>query len=240
MSASKSIKNISSGERLSLWCGAVYAVLVMSSIVFFIVNLGPHLPSFDAPLSERIVLYTDYGQLIKLNNYLWALPVPFFLMFIGGLYSLLRRAEGEQAALSTAALAAGIVMIIPWLINVAVETVGVTIAENGGDAATVWALDSLGVTSALGGMNGLARAAFLIAVSILILQTRFAPRWMGWLGVILTVLCLIGSFVFVNTALFPVAWLSYPLPTLWILGIAISLLRQGNVRSTLTLKQVSA
>lgn len=224
--------NQPSTPRLALWSGIVFAVLTFAGMIFFIVNLATKLAPFDAPLNERIVLYTDYGQLITLNNYLWVLPVPFFIVFVAGLHSLMRRSEGEDTTLSTSMLLAGGAMVIPWLALVAVETIGVVIAQNGGDAATVWALDSLGVTSTMG-LAGLARAVFLGAISLHTLKHRTVNRWFARIGLFLAVVCLVGSLTFVVGSLFPLAWLSLILVTLWVLALSIALLRQPRTVPTL-------
>lgn len=213
-------------ERIALLSGVVFTGLTIAAIIFFISNLGPHMAPLEASLEEHVGLYQNYGQLVLINNYMWVLPVPFFMFFLGGLFSLLRRAEGDSAVFSTVALVAGAAMMVPWVTNTAVESLAVNIVAYGGDLGTVWALDGLGPTGTMG-LAGLLRAVFLIAVSMVLLRQQLAPRWIGWFGYGLTVLCVIGSLAFIVGSLFPLAWLSIPLIAIWVLCLTIALLRQG-------------
>jgi hypothetical protein len=223
-----SSQGLTSTERMALFAGIAYTALLLGAIVFFIANIAPHLPPLDASLAQKVAMYDDHGAMIRMNNYMWVLPVPFFLVFLGGLYSVLRRAEGDSSALSMGAFASGIALIVPWITNVAVETLAVSIAENSGDPAVVWALDGLGPTGTMG-LNGLARAAFLFAASFILLKSHIAPRWIGWFGMILAVVNFAGSFIFAveTPMLLPAAWLSVPLTAIWVLALSIALLRQN-------------
>jgi hypothetical protein len=47
-------------------------------------------------------------------NYLYLLPVPFFLLFAGGLFAALRRAEGGAGVLTVATCGAAIALAMTW------------------------------------------------------------------------------------------------------------------------------
>lgn len=219
------LERISATERATLLSGITFAVLTLGAIAFFVTSIVPYMAPIQASLEEHVAIYHTHADALRLNNYLWVFPVPFFLLFLGGLYSILRRAEGDSTVLSMTAFAGGVVMLVPWITNTAVETLAVTIAENGGDAATIWALDGLGPSGTMG-LNGLARAVFLFATAFILLKGRIAPRWIGWFGLLLALVNVVGSLIFVSEVFFPAAWLSVPLTALWVLALSAALLLQ--------------
>jgi hypothetical protein len=228
----KSIKQLSDEgipvvERIALLGGIAFAVLTLGAIVFFIANVVPYMAPLDASLEEHVAIYHSHGEALRLNNYMWVLPVPFFLLFLGGLYNILRRTEGESSTLSVTMFAAGVAMTVPWITNTAVETLALTIAKHGGDSATIWALDGLGPSGTMG-LNGLARAVFLFATAFILLKSGIVSRWIGWVGMILALVNAIGSLIFVADVFFPAAWLSVPLTALWVLALSTALLLQAR------------
>ncbi|MCC7449695.1 MAG: hypothetical protein IT324_19910 [Anaerolineae bacterium] len=226
---------VSGSERLTSLSGIVFAVLTIGSIVFFISNLAAHLPPVNAAPKEHVAFYTTYGQTLTLNNYMWILPIPFFLFFLGGVYSVLRRAEGDSMALSTAALTAGIAAVVPWITNIAVENLGTTIAVAGGDPVIPWAFGGLTPTGSMG-LSGLARAAFLLATALVLLRGGVAPRWIGWFGIVLAVLNVVGSLIFIGLDLFPFAFLGNPLMAIWAAALSIAWLRKPHAAERLVLE----
>jgi hypothetical protein len=105
-----------------------------------------------------------------------------------------------------------------------ITDIGITIAREGGDPATVWALDALApFTLAL---SALPRAVLLIGTSALLLNTRCVPRPIGWLGLVAALLGLIGSATLIAAALFPLLALGSLLFEIWVLLLSAALLRQ--------------
>jgi len=71
-------------------------------------------------------------------------------------------------------------------------------------------------------------ALFTGTAAILIFRTHALPRWLGWTGILLSVLSIIGglSFVLDSSVLYSLLYLDLPLLLLWVGGVSVSLLRQ--------------
>lgn len=219
------IEQVLENERWSFWAGIIFAILFFVGIIAFIIIVIPTLPPIDAPTSAKVEFYTGLGSMISFNNYLWVVPMPFFLFFLGGLYSFLMRHASETQALALAGLLAGIGMTIPWVTNTAVESLAVFMAQTGGDSSVIAAFDGLGPTGSIG-LAGLIRAAFLFAIARSLLQAGIAGRGLPYFGFFLALCSVIGSFTFFNGTFLMLAYPTLILTMIWILLLSISLLRQ--------------
>jgi hypothetical protein len=210
-------------ERLALASGIAFSAVQFAALVFAAVALFPSKPPFGAPVAEQAAHYAQYGTTYAIVNYLLALPAPFFLLFLGGLFGVLRRAEGGSGALAVGATGAGVAMAMLWPLGCMLTNLGTTIAQNGGDAATVWALDGLAPLSLA--LSALPRATLLGASSVVLLNSGLAPRWIGWSGLALGLVGLITSGVLVVPALFPLLMLGTILFKVYIVALSVALLR---------------
>jgi hypothetical protein len=59
-------------------------------------------------------------------NYLYLLPVPFFLLFAGGLFAALWRAEGGAGVLTVATCGAAVALAMTWPGGIVVAHTGQT------------------------------------------------------------------------------------------------------------------
>jgi hypothetical protein len=74
-------------------------------------------------------------------------------------------------------------------------------------------------------LSTLPRAILLAAASVGLLNGRFIPRWLGWLGLALAVVSLVGSGTMLVGQLFPVLALGTILFEVWILLLSNALRR---------------
>jgi hypothetical protein len=214
------------GEKIAFASGIIYMSILIVATIHFVLNVIPRLPAIGSAPADYALFYVEHGRLMTFTNYLYALPVPFFLFFIAGLYSYLRRLE-HDGTWAMAAVAAGLTMMAPWLRNIVVETSAVYMAQHGGDAAVIAAFDGFGpMTYAMG---GLPRAVLLIATSAVLLSNKVTPRWLGWLGFVAGALSVLGSATFVSAAFFPVTMVGLAVSGAWLLALNIILLRRAQV-----------
>ncbi len=211
-------------ERPALASGIVFAVLQIAAIVFATVFLLSKLPPVGAPLTEWAEALVQIPTMtVSIANYLLLLPVPFFLLFLGGLVGVLRRAEGGSGTLAVSALGAGIAMAMTWPVGIVIAGLSSDIVADGGDLATAWALDGMAPFSLA--LSAFPRTVLLVATSLLLLGSRFAPRWLGWLGLVLALVSFIGTAMLLVGDLFPVLALGTLLFDLWILALSVLLVR---------------
>jgi hypothetical protein len=79
---------------------------------------------------KRLRASGDYGR--PIGTYLYVLQVPFWLLFLGGLFGVLSRAEGGGGALAVSVLGAGIAMIVIASMGALISAITPTIAQLGG------------------------------------------------------------------------------------------------------------
>ncbi len=141
-----------------------------------------------------------------------------FLPFLGYLWSVLRRAEGENGWISATALGAGVVDLSIKL-------------GSGAPSIAARNLEEGPLHDALHAMNS---ASFILtmlplgvlvgAATVVILKTRVLPAWIGWLGVV-TAPALLVNGTFFEAEFGP----AFPLFALWtVLTSAVLTLRAGR------------
>ena len=97
-------------------------------------------------------------------------------------------------------------------------------AAAGVDPLVTASIDGLGPLSfALGGFP---QAVVAGGAAILLLRRRLVPRAIGWFGVVLAALSLVGTGTLMRGALFPVSSLTMILFRIWMLALSVVLLRR--------------
>lgn len=210
-------------ERPALTSGILLVVIQLAGLAFFITSVAPKMPPVDAPAAQAATFYAQHGSLITTNNFLFMLQTPFLLLFLAGLYGVLRRVEGGSGTLAVAALASGVAMGVILAMGWLISGLGVGIATNRGDAATIKALDGLSPLSLA--LSTLPRALLLAATSLVLLRSQLVPRWIGGAGFVLVFVSLVGATTLVAGAMFPVLALGSLLFELWTLALSVALLR---------------
>jgi len=177
-------------EQLAAITGLVgVALLVTSGIV------GGETPDFDAPVGEVTSFYVDEEGSQGAAAILAAYGAFFLAFFVSRVRRALRLAEGPVARLSTAALAGGVLM-----------AVGITIFAGLGFALAD-AADSMepAATQALHVLNSdmfftlaVGSGVFLLATGLGTIRFGGLPTWLGWLALIIGILCVtpVGFFAF--------------------------------------------
>jgi hypothetical protein len=171
-----------------------------------------------------VVLILVGNSMYESGNETMGLPVELigmllFIPFLGYLYSLLRRAEGEDGWLSATAFGAGLVEFTVKLVSVipafAARTEGLSpqvhlALENMGNFAYIITMLPIGVMMA--------------AVAIVILKTQVLPLWLGLLAALAAPACLVNGMFF--NADFGPAFLLF---LLWIVLASAVLTLRGRV-----------
>jgi hypothetical protein len=196
----------------------------LAATAFFVVTVAPHLPALDAPMAEQGAFYATYHEANALANYFFLLSTPFLLVFLGGLFAALRRAEGPGGVLTVTAIGAGLLTAIVWPLGIVVASSGQGMARLGLDGATVYTFD--GVAQLALALSGFPRAVLLAATAAALLPTSTVPRWIGWTGLGLAALALISTATFVAESFYPLAALGHLLFALWLVALCVAFLRR--------------
>jgi hypothetical protein len=226
-------------ERPALGAGIVYAIGQIAATAYFVSVLAPHLPPLDAPLADQAAFYTTYARENALVAYLYLLPVPFFLVFLGGLFGVLRRLERGLGVLGATAIGAGLAMAMVWPIGIVVADAGQGMARQGLEAVAVMSFDAVAqLTLAL---SAFPRAVLLLATAAGLGASGRLPRWLAWAGGGLALVSLVGTTTLLDANVYPLLALGSLLSDIW-LGLLGALLvrrvpvaREGRVARSASL-----
>jgi hypothetical protein len=216
-------------ERWSFVSGIVASVLFIVGTVVFVVVIAPDLPGIGAPAIERATFYRAMSDnaLYRSISYLGAAQMMFMLLFFGGLFGVLRRAEGATGALSFGVFGAGIaVSLIAPLAILVEDHLMLGFAASGIDPMIVSSIDGLGPLSfALGGFP---QAIVLAGTSVVLHRRRQIPIVLAWVGYLLALASIVGTGTLMRGAMFPLSSLSMVLFRLWLIALCLSVLWRGG------------
>ncbi len=80
-------------------------------------------------------------------------------------------------------------------------------------------------------LSAFPRAVLLGATSVLLLEGRIAPRWIGWMGLALGVISLVSTGTLVAPALFLFLAVGTLLFVVWVAALTVALLRSTRTAS---------
>lgn len=130
--------------------------------------------------------YVNYEGRLLTEAILAGVASMLFLVFLGGLWAFLARAEGQPPRLAPVVVAAGAVATGLVLLQAAILTALITLQGNelGVRAqGSSWAARALFyLHGAVGDLALFPFAVFLGAAAVVLLRTRVLPRWLGWVG----------------------------------------------------------
>lgn len=217
-------------ERLLMLGGIVFVAFVVAAVIS-----APELPSADAPIAGYAATYAEHRDGHILSTFLSGFAALAFFAFLGGLFSILRAAEGGTGKLSLLALGSGVAANLMILIAQAVYAAAATVAAvDGIEPGVVRGLDT--IVPAMTLFGGFPRVVFLAAAATVILQTMAAPRWLAWFGLVVAAVNLIGAGgIFDVESIFGLfGFLGIVLFTAWILVTSIVLLRKSTERQSVS------
>lgn len=216
-------------ERLALASGILFAAVQIATVAFNVVFFLTTHPPMDASPQATARGFAQQETMVEIGTYLYVLQVPSWLLFLGGLFGVLRRVEGGSGALSVSVLGAGVAMVVVASMGALISALTPTIGQLGGDAATVKAID--GMTPLALALSAFPRAVLLGGTSVILLESRLAPRWIGWAGLALGLISLLSTGTLVAPVLFPFLAIGTVLFVVWVLTLSVALLRSTRTES---------
>lgn len=222
---SNTVEQPSPWERVGFIGGFVTAAMTLFATALFIAFIVPSMPPLDAPAAQVAAFYAAMSDnvIYRSVSYLGEAQMIPFMLFIGGLFGVLRRAERGSGALATTVLIAGAALSVITPIAIMLEDhlmLGFAVA--GVEPTIVKSIDGMGpLAFALGGFP---QVLLLWGTAALLLPQRTIPRWLGWFGYGLALMSLIGTGTLVTRELFPFAALAMLLSRVWVLALSLALL----------------
>jgi len=206
-----------------------------SGIVYVVTLLGPDLiqggPSEEpttaaAAIAQSCARTTAAQPSDVVIPILTTLGFLCFLLFLGSLWSALRRAEGERGWLSAAAFGGGLMSLTILFAGGASSLAAVRSACAGIDPQLWRTLHDISGASFF--ISFFPLAVLLLASAIVSIRFRALPRWLGWMAVVVAVTLLAGGVAGTVYAQDAEAGLPILLFQLWTLMASIALVRRAD------------
>jgi hypothetical protein len=197
-------------ERLAPLTGVVFAV------IFYAAVFGSgDTPDADAGPAKAVKYWSDNDTKQIAFAIAGVIATVFFVWFAGALRARLLEAEGGSGRLTSTMYAGAVLFAAGLLANLGITF---TVADTAGDLTpaatqTLSALSSDFFFPLVGG-----GAILYLAFAVATLRTRAFPRWLGWVTLVLGVVCFT-----------PVGWVPFLLLGLWTAVVAVLLYRAGAV-----------
>jgi hypothetical protein len=150
------------------------------------------------------------NSFVLANGVLAVFSTFFFLWFLGALHSLLRRAEGEGAGLSSVALVGGTAFIVLSCAGYAAELIYPATLQRFENFVpdAQRAFESLVLSSWLYHFCQAGAAVMVSAASLVALSTGVLPRWLVLVGLVVTVLTLLHFLLPLVAAIAGLVWVA--------------------------------
>jgi hypothetical protein len=153
--------------------------------------------------------------------YIELLGILAFVFFLGCLWSVLRRAEGEHGPFSAIAFGAGLVSVGVKIASFPAAIAAFYRGQEGMDSHLAAALLDMNEVSFV--LTWAIDAALLAATAVVVLRTGVLPRWLGWSAAALSPALLVGVAFATSFGFIP-----YVLTTLWIVATSIVLIHRAG------------
>jgi hypothetical protein len=191
-------------------------------------------PRYSDSGREILSWYARHGGRWTLSIFIIGIALAFFLLpFLSALASVLERAEGEPHVWSRVAFGSGLLIVAGMVTGWGGEGILSYLAKDAGEevarAGVAFALFIYAIT-------GLFVGAFILSSSIVILKDHVFWRWLGWFGLVVAAVNILGAaavfdtpdglFGVLRTRVAPVAL------AVWIIAVSVAMLRTVDPERT--------
>ncbi len=212
--------------RITGGLGVGFFVVMLVAFGIFI----PGQPVPTDPIAEIEEFFADDAALMHSANWIAGVSLVFlFLPFAAGLRAVLGGHDLDGGMWARAAYGAAVALVAVTGAGTVFLGSGMLAAQGGGLDGDVMQLLLWADAFAFSFVVALGIGLFLAATSVVVLRTGVLWKWLGWLGLAIALVCLVGAWWPVDGdpegVLSGLAFLSLPLLGLWSLLAGINLLR---------------
>ena len=204
------------GERWAALGGAVFSVLIVIS------GLLPGTPPKTSDSAAKIAKFIgDKSDEIRISTYIGAIATIALFWWLGSVWRLMRRSEGGSPRWTVTALGGAIfaatMAAVGGIILGALPLIGVKTL--GTEGVRIFYIVSTNVAIA----PEIGAAIFVGAFSIVIIKSRALPVWLGYLGLVIAAVDVVGAAAVstTNDSAFGVAFGGFLAFALWLLVASI-------------------
>jgi Domain of unknown function (DUF4386) len=214
-------------ERWSALGGILFIVLIIVSA--FMPGTPPKTSDSAAKIAR---FFNDNGDAIRWAAFVGAVGTIGLFWFLGGVWRVLRRAEGGDPRLTVVAVAGAIFAAVMGAVgSITLSAIGIAGVVGSGGASGTKFFYVLSTNLGLGTVIGI--AVFLTAFSVVILRTGVFPKLLGWFGVLIAVVAVVSAAAVSSTrdVFFNLSFVAFIGFALWLLIISVMMLRGTGAAS---------
>jgi hypothetical protein len=193
-----------SNERLGRWLGPLGLGSVVAFIIGFFILGGPNPPGKNASNAAVVLYYTAHSTRQTWSVYVVAAGVILMAFFIGGMRSVLRRANPSHTWLADVAFGGGLVFVAGFATLGFVQWSLISAVHNG-QAQLAGNLNFLAQTIPVPAQAGLVVLA--AAAGLTIVLGSDLPAWLGYSALAIAVVSAIGPIGLIAVAVTPL-WMT--------------------------------
>lgn len=193
-----------SNDRLSRLLGPLGLGSVVAFVIGFVILGSSNMPGKNAPAADVVSYYTNHGTRETWSLYIVAAGVVLAAFFIGGLRTVLRKANESHSWLADTAFAGGILFIGGFATSGFLQWSLISAARNGQTQLT-GNLNFLSQTVMLPAQAGLVVLAAAAGMAIILRSTL--PAWLGYVALAIGVVSAIGPIGFIAIVATPL-WMT--------------------------------
>lgn len=216
-------------ERWGAFGGILFVVLVAASAII------PGSPPKTSDSAAKIFKFvSDNGDELRWAAYIGGLAVIPLFWWLGSVWRLMRRGEGGSPRLAVGALGgvafASVMAGIAGIILAVIPIYGV--ATLGKEPTRLFYV----LSSNLGFATEFGVAVFVGAFSLVIVRSRVLPPIIGWLGLLVALVSIVGGAAVATTddAIFAVAFAGFISFLVWVIIVSILMLRSAREPAAVT------
>lgn len=192
--------------------------------------LLPTQPLPTDPVADIEQYFIDDASLLHTSNWIMGATLVFiFLPFASGLRSFLASRDIDAGMWSRVAFGSAVALVAVTGAGAAFAASAALAVDAGPVDETLLRLMLWADAFVYSFVVALGIGLFLAATSVVLLRTGALARWLGWLGLAIALLCVIGAWWPItgdpDGAIAMLAFLSMPLLAIWTLLAGIDLLR---------------
>jgi hypothetical protein len=205
-----------------MWCGPLFAALFIG-VGFFLTGDEPGEKASGATVMKFYNAHQGRGMISVFGT---PLLVAFLLLFASGLRARSRQ-QGKSDVGATVMMGGALLWSSGILLGSTIELALLSSSHHKqADVAKVASvLNNADWLPFIGGI-----AIFMLGAGISVLTTRFVPRWLGWVAIVVGVVSLAGPGGFIGFFVAPV----------WVLVVGIMLAVRNDEAATATAQPVVA
>ena len=216
-------------HKRMLASGMMFAFLQFAVLIYVGITLLPLLGPPTTPAAQRFEVFAKYADRFKMSNYLMTLPIPFFLLFLGGLMNHFRGLTASLKSVFFTSVLSGVAFIMIWPMGAVISSIGLDIATAGGDKVTVGVFDGIAPYSL--GLSSMPKALFLLTLAM----TLKDRRWLSASGYVVALINFAGSFIIANGNFFAVCMPGNLLFLVWLFCCSLQMYRREKLMPVATI-----